>query len=78
MQIFFDTVDYRTPHLHSEWELIWVVREKLLVKSEGGDRTLEPGDWALFCPGQIHELSKVDEGCLLYTSTRFRPLWTTE
>lgn len=63
MQIFFDTVDYRTPHLHSEWELIWVVREKLLVKSEGGDRTLEPGDWALFCPGQIHELSKVDEGC---------------
>ena len=23
LSLFFDTVDYRTPHFHAEWELIW-------------------------------------------------------
>ena len=25
LRIFFDTVDYRTPHVHEEFELIWLM-----------------------------------------------------
>ena len=32
ISIFFDTVDYRTPHFHQEWELIWITQGRLSVR----------------------------------------------
>ena len=29
IHVFFNTVDYRTPHMHHEFELVWVVEETL-------------------------------------------------
>ena len=33
LSIFFNTVDYRTLHIHPEWELIWVLDGGLAVTS---------------------------------------------
>ena len=34
LTVLLNTVDYRTPHVHSEWELIWVLDQRLVVTSE--------------------------------------------
>ena len=31
LSMFFNTVEYRTPHLHPEWELILVLEQPLLI-----------------------------------------------
>ena len=33
---FFNTVDYRTPHFHPEWELMWLLDNPLTVSSGAG------------------------------------------
>ncbi len=33
ISVFFDTVEYRTPHFHREWELIWITDGVLAVNS---------------------------------------------
>ena len=33
LRIFFDTVDYRTPHVHEEFELIWLMEGRLSVQA---------------------------------------------
>ena len=35
ISVFLDTVEYRTPHFHPEWELIWIVDGKLRVRFHG-------------------------------------------
>lgn len=59
ISIFFDTVDYRTPHFHPEWELIWITDGRLSVQL-GPDGSLgEAGDLFLFSPGRLHEFRGV-------------------
>ena len=43
IHVFFNTVDYRTPHMHHEFELVWVVEETLRIRSDASARTLGPG-----------------------------------
>ena len=59
--MFFNTVDYRTPHIHPEWELIWVVENSLVVNSQGKEYILEPGQMIVFNPNEPHEFHKVKE-----------------
>lgn len=61
MTVFFNTVDYRTPHFHPEWELIWLLDNPMLVSSAGGSFRAERGDLLLFQPGEPHELHKIEE-----------------
>lgn len=61
LTVFFDTVDYRTPHVHSEWELIWLLDYPLSVTCGQRKFVLSPGQIVLFCPNEPHELHKVDE-----------------
>lgn len=63
IHVFFNTVDYRTPHMHHEFELVWVVEETLRIRSDASDRTLGPGEWAVLCPDQVHELFCADKSC---------------
>lgn len=62
LTVFFNTVDYRTPHFHPEWELIWLLDAPLTVISGGEQLTAQPGELLLFQPGQIHELRKQEVG----------------
>ncbi len=57
LSLFFNTVEYRTPHIHPEWELIWLVDGILSVKAEDKDYILESGKMALFPPGVVHEFN---------------------
>lgn len=63
MSMFFDTVDYRTPHFHSEWELIWVLENVLSVSCDKMTFIAREGDLILFSPNQPHEFHKLDESC---------------
>lgn len=63
LRLFFDTVDYRTPHAHPEWELLWVLEQPLAVTCGQARHQLYPGQMALFNPGQLHEFHKVADSC---------------
>lgn len=63
LSVFFDTVDYRTPHFHPEWELLWVVEGALAVTCDQKSVTAGEGDLLLFSPGQPHEFHKIERSC---------------
>lgn len=63
LSIFFNTVDYRTLHIHPEWELIWVLDGGLAVTSSAERYLVRPGDLILFNPNEPHELHKAGESC---------------
>ena len=63
MTVFLNTVDYRTPHFHPEWELIWLLDNPMTVSGGGGSFRAEKGDLLLFQPSEPHELHKVEENC---------------
>ena len=55
LHLFLDSLAYRTPHMHREFELLWVLRGALTAKGEGFDCTAGPGGLLLFNPCQTHE-----------------------
>ena len=55
ISIFFDTVEYRTPHFHPEWELIWITDGDLTVISGRREELCRKGELCLFAPKQLHE-----------------------
>lgn len=61
IRIFFDTVDYRTPHVHSEWELIWILDGSLSVTCAQNRFTAQTGQMVLFSPNEPHEFHKEDK-----------------
>ena len=63
LSIFFNTIDYRTPHVHAEWELIWVLDQPLLVTCGQSQFTVEAGQMVLFGPSEIHEFRKLKNSC---------------
>ena len=63
LSLFFDTVDYRTPHVHPEWELIWVLEQPLCVNCAAQRWVLQSGQMILFNPNEPHEFHKQGESC---------------
>lgn len=63
MSLFFDTVDYRTPHIHPELELLLVLEEPLVISSGLKRYRAEPGQLALFPPNIPHEFCKDQNRC---------------
>ena len=63
LQLFIDTVQYRTPHFHQELELIWLADGALNVRIEQTQLKVGPGEMVLFHPGQLHEFRAADKGC---------------
>lgn len=63
LRIFFDTVDYRTPHVHPEWELIWILNESLSVMCGQSRFTVQQGQMVLFSPNEPHEFHKEGNSC---------------
>ena len=54
ISIFFNTVEYRTPHFHPEWELIWITDGKLSVSCGQTEALCSAGELCLFAPKQVH------------------------
>ena len=63
LTVFFDTVDYRTPHFHREWEMIWLLDNPLLISGNAGSFQAEKGSLLLFQPNEPHEMHKVNREC---------------
>ena len=63
LSVFFNTVVYRTPHIHPEWELILVMENPLLITCGQEQFTVEPGQIILFNPGQPHEVLRQEQSC---------------
>lgn len=63
LSIFFNTVDYRTPHVHPEWELIWVLDQPLSVACGQSQFVVEAGQMVLFGPNELHEFHKLEKSC---------------
>lgn len=61
LSLFFDTVDYRAPHFHPEWELIWATEGILSIRCGGREYRSEAGDLFFFYPGQVHEFQKIGD-----------------
>lgn len=62
--VFFDKIDYRTPHIHPEWELIWILENDLSVSCRNKQYLVHPGQMVLFNPNEPHEFHKIQDGCL--------------
>lgn len=63
LNIFFDTVDYRTPHVHPDWELILLLENALSVTCNQNTYRVEPGEILLFSLNQPHEFHRAGESC---------------
>ncbi len=76
LTLFFDTVDYRTPHFHPEWEIIWLLDGALSITYDQQHYRVEAGELLLFSPGRPHEFHKIDRSgtflCLQATPELFR------
>lgn len=63
LNVFINTVSYRSPHFHNEWELLWVLDAPLKVTWQQQDILLQPGDLALFPPKLAHEFEQTEGIC---------------
>ena len=63
LNVFVNTVTYRSPHFHHEWELLWVLDAPLKVIWQQKEYVLQPGDLALFPPRIPHEFQQVRGIC---------------
>ncbi len=76
LTLFFDTVDYRTPHFHPEWEIIWLLDGALSITYDQQHYRVEAGELLLFSPGRPHEFHKIDRSgtflCLQASPELFR------
>ena len=74
MTAFFNNVAYRSAHLHSEWELVWIIENSMGIKCDGASFIANEGELVLFSPSLVHEFTKIDKSCTfmcLQVSPRF-------
>ena len=57
LSIFLDTVSYRTPHVHEEFELLWILDGGMDIGGIRPQIRVSSGDILLFDPGRIHEFA---------------------
>ena len=60
MHVFINRVEYRSPHFHPEWELLWVLDTPLSITSGQKQHRIEPGEIILFPPNCPHEFHKME------------------
>lgn len=63
LHIFVDTVDYRTPHVHRELELVWILDGSLAVQNSSTPCKIRQGEMLLIGPNQTHEFHCTGKSC---------------
>lgn len=63
VRIFINRVEYRSPHFHPEWELLWVLDTPLSITSPQKQYLIQPGELILFPPNHPHEFHKMERPC---------------
>ena len=72
LSVFLDTVDYRSPHLHREWELLWILDGQIEIHIAQGDLLAERDSLVIFNPKQTHEFHKLGASCT-FLCVQFSP-----
>ena len=63
MKLFINELEYRTSHLHKEFEVIYVVKNPLMLKFPGTEHILNEGQACILNPNQVHMMEKVSKPC---------------
>ena len=63
VHIFINKVEYRSPHFHPDWELLWVLDTPLSITVHQQQYLIQPGELILFPPNYPHEFHKMDRPC---------------
>ena len=63
VHIFINKVEYRSPHFHPEWELLWVLDTPLSITGPQQQYLIQPGELILFPPNYAHEFHKMERPC---------------
>lgn len=63
MRVFVNRVEYRSPHLHPEWELLWVLDSPLDITCNQKKYEIQPGELILFPPNWPHEFHEMTQSC---------------
>ena len=63
MRIFINKVEYRSPHFHPEWELLWVLDSPLYITCAQNKYLIQPGEIILFPPNRPHEFHEMERPC---------------
>ena len=63
LSVFANTVTYRSPHFHRDWELLWVLDAPLRVSCMQQEFLVEPGEVVFFPPNMTHELRQKQQLC---------------
>ena len=63
VHIFINEVEYRSPHFHPDWELLWVLDTPLSITVHQQQYLIQPGELILFPPNYPHEFHKMDRPC---------------
>ncbi|MBR6397927.1 MAG: helix-turn-helix transcriptional regulator [Lachnospiraceae bacterium] len=72
--MYFDCVNYRTPHQHREFEMMWIIDNPIRITCGGESFTAEKGEITILNPGLVHEFY-AKEGCT-FLCIQVRPeLW---
>lgn len=78
VRIFINKVEYRSPHFHPEWELIWVLDTPLSITGPQRQYLIKPGELILFPPNYPHEFHKMERPCtflcMQFSSRVFPPI----
>lgn len=61
LSVFLNTVSYRAPHFHKEWEFLWVLDNPLKITCMQTTQVIEPGEIVLFPPNMPHRLQQSDQ-----------------
>lgn len=72
ISVFFNTVEYRTPHFHAEWELVWVTDGTLIVRHGQTEERYTSGELCLLPPKHVHSYSGED-GAVTFLCLQIAP-----
>lgn len=81
LNLFINELEYRTSHLHSEFEIIYVAKNPLEVRYPGKEFTIADGEAYIINPNQVHQL-EMKEGpstfiCIQFSHTIFKETYPT-
>lgn len=63
IRIFVNKLEYRSPHFHPDWELLWVLDTPLSITAAQEQYLIQPGELILFPPNYPHEFHKMERPC---------------
>lgn len=63
MSIFFNALEYRCAHIHSEWEILWITDGKMTISFGDSSLEAEEGDLVIIPPMLIHQFKTDGKPC---------------